>query len=133
MNGTAMGTPIAPNYANLFLNYLESRIIDEFYKICEIWWRVTDDIFFIWKMESLCLRCTVNLHWRRSLFELEFLPSLSYGDIQLLRCHKMTKIRTPFPLFCTSSILVNPPPANVQNFTSRPHPPFTKTLNCKIS
>ena len=37
MNGTVMGTPIAPNYANLFLNYLESRIIDEFYKICEIW------------------------------------------------------------------------------------------------
>ena len=99
MNGTAMGTPRAPNYANLFLNYLESRIIDEFYKIYEIWWRVIDDIFFIWKMESLCLQGTVNLYWRRSLFELEMLPSLSYGVIQLLRCHKMTKIWTPSPFF----------------------------------
>ena len=30
IKGTAMGTPMAPNYANLFMNKLESNIINEF-------------------------------------------------------------------------------------------------------
>ena len=43
----------------------------------------------------------------------------TFGVIQLLRSHKMTKIWTPpSPLVHTCPILVTPPPANVQNFTS---------------
>ena len=27
-----MGTPMAPNYSNLFMDYLENRIIEDFFK-----------------------------------------------------------------------------------------------------
>ena len=57
IKGTAMGTPTAPNYANLFLAHVETKMLDEFYKrynmrpLC--WYRYIDDIFFVWdKSES---------------------------------------------------------------------------------
>ena len=50
--GTCMGTPMAPNYANLFMDKFETQLLDGFYKKTGkrpmIWWRYIDDIFFIW-------------------------------------------------------------------------------------
>ena len=50
INGTAMGTKMAPNYANLFMADLEERLITESPDNLKptIWWRYIDDIFFIW-------------------------------------------------------------------------------------
>jgi hypothetical protein len=46
--GTAMGSPMAPAYASLFMGKLEK----DFLKICEhkptLWFRFLDDIFMIW-------------------------------------------------------------------------------------
>ena len=59
IKGTAMGTPMAPNYSNLFMDNLENRIIGEFFKKTGkqplFWFRFIDDIFFIWTydLESL--------------------------------------------------------------------------------
>ena len=52
IKGTAMGTPMAPNYANLFLEDFEEQLLDDFFKKNNlkplIWLRYIDDIFFIW-------------------------------------------------------------------------------------
>lgn len=47
-----MSTPMAPNFANLFMDQLENNIINEFYEKHHmrplVWIRYIDDIFFIW-------------------------------------------------------------------------------------
>ena len=50
--GTAMGTPMAPNYANIFMTKFETDLINSYYQKEGIrplvWFRYIDDIFFIW-------------------------------------------------------------------------------------
>jgi len=48
--GTAMGTKMAPPYANLFLGYLEETriLISTFKMYIKLYLRFLDDIFFIW-------------------------------------------------------------------------------------
>lgn len=47
--GTAMGTKMAPNYAIVFMDYLETRFLSTCKNIPLVWWRYIDDIFFIWQ------------------------------------------------------------------------------------
>jgi hypothetical protein len=53
IKGTAMGTPMAVNYANLFLEKFEVDMLDEFEKTHKIrpfiWLRYIDDVFLIWQ------------------------------------------------------------------------------------
>ena len=44
INGTAMGTRVAPMYANLFMNSLEETYIYPHTKCPRIWFRFIDDI-----------------------------------------------------------------------------------------
>ena len=50
--GTAMGTPMAPNYANLFMAKFEEDMITTYYNSTGfkplVWYRYIDDIFLIW-------------------------------------------------------------------------------------
>ena len=50
--GTCMGTPMAPNYANLFMDKFENNVIDSFRDktglVPLVWFRYIDDIFFLW-------------------------------------------------------------------------------------
>ena len=52
IKGTCMGTPMAPNYANIFMAEFEENMLDEYEKKTGqrplIWWRYIDDIFCIW-------------------------------------------------------------------------------------
>ena len=52
IKGTAMGTPMAPNYANIFMDKFETGLIADFEKQHGlkplVWFRYIDDIFFIW-------------------------------------------------------------------------------------
>ena len=47
-HGTAMGTRIAPSYANSFMSKFEQQAIDNSLLKSFIWWRFIDDIFMIW-------------------------------------------------------------------------------------
>ena len=47
-HGTAMGTRMAPSYANLFVGKFEQQAIDNSLLKPFIWWRFIDDIFMIW-------------------------------------------------------------------------------------
>ena len=47
-----MGTPMAPNYANLFMDNFEQNLLRDYSKKSglspSVWFRFIDDIFFIW-------------------------------------------------------------------------------------
>ena len=46
--GTAMGTAVAPNYANLFMDRFERKALSNWPLKPLIWLRFIDDIFMIW-------------------------------------------------------------------------------------
>ena len=50
--GTSMGSPMSPNYANLFMTKFETEMISEYFKKTGlkpyVWYRYIDDVFFIW-------------------------------------------------------------------------------------
>ena len=48
VHGTAMGTRMAPSYANLFMGKLERDLLSYTTNIPSSWWRYIDDIFAIW-------------------------------------------------------------------------------------
>ena len=43
-----MGTCMAPNYANLFMGFFETNLLNSFNLKPTIWIRYIDDIFIIW-------------------------------------------------------------------------------------
>ena len=47
-SGTAMGTKMAPRYANLFMGFLEKDILEKSPYKPLVWYRYIDDVFFIW-------------------------------------------------------------------------------------
>ena len=47
-HGTAMGTRMAPSYANLFLAKFETDALKHAPHQPHTWWRFIDDIFMIW-------------------------------------------------------------------------------------
>ena len=46
--GTAMGTRMAPSYANLFMGKLEKEALKNAPFKPNVWWRFIDDIFMVW-------------------------------------------------------------------------------------
>ena len=46
--GTAMGTALAPNYANLFMDRFETKAIEGYHLKPLKWLRFIDDVFMIW-------------------------------------------------------------------------------------
>jgi hypothetical protein len=54
--GTAMGTPFAPNYANLYLSNWESIALSSYFKTPYFWVRYIDDIFGIWLHSKDCFK-----------------------------------------------------------------------------
>ena len=47
-SGTAMGTRMAPSYANLFMGFLETDLLNSAPEKPLVWYRYIDDVFFIW-------------------------------------------------------------------------------------
>ena len=48
VGGTAMGTKLAPSFANLFMGYFEEKYVTPYPKQPFLWKRFIDDIFIIW-------------------------------------------------------------------------------------
>ena len=47
--GTAIGTRMPPNYANIFMHYWETDFLTSYPNQPKIWLIFIDDIFMIWK------------------------------------------------------------------------------------
>ena len=54
--GTAIGTRMAPSYANIFMDKLERQFIEQAEMKPHTWWRYIDDIFIIWTEGENSLR-----------------------------------------------------------------------------
>jgi len=48
IHGTAMGTRMAPSYANIFMGKLEKELLAHSRKKPTVWWRYIDDVFALW-------------------------------------------------------------------------------------
>ena len=48
VGGTAMGTKLAPSYANIFMGHLEQELLAGHHKKPSLWLRFIDDIFVVW-------------------------------------------------------------------------------------
>ena len=59
-----MGTSLAPNYANLFMDRFETKVLAGFHLKPLIWLKLIDDVFMIWTLDEDSLN--------------EFTPYLNY-------------------------------------------------------
>ena len=55
LHGTAMGTRMAPSYANIFMGHLEERLLNHVDNKPDVWWRYIDDVFMVWPFGEGCL------------------------------------------------------------------------------
>ena len=60
IGGTAMGTAVTPNYANLFMDRFETKALENYPLKPLIWKRFIDDIFLIWTHGEDLLKDFVN-------------------------------------------------------------------------
>ena len=86
--GTAMGTKMAPNYAIIFMHYLETNLLNQATFKPTIWLRFIDDIFMIWPhgIQKLKLfmdllnnyHSTIKFSYEHSQQEIPFLDTIIY-------------------------------------------------------
>ena len=83
IHGTAMGTRMAPSFANLFLGYFEANALEKAPFHPHIWLRYIDDIFMIWTEGSDNLKIFIdylnNIHPT-----IKFTSSHSYTNVPFL-------------------------------------------------
>ena len=83
INGTAMGTKMAPSYANLFLGSFEQKALAAVAHPPLIWWHYIDDLFLLWTHGEEKLNDFItylnNLHPT-----IKFTSSFSYNKIPFL-------------------------------------------------
>ena len=81
--GTAMGTSLAPNYANLFMDRFETKALDGYPLKPLTWKRFIDDIFMIWTHGEDSLNKFIE--YLNSLHEtIKFTHEMSYTQIDFL-------------------------------------------------
>ena len=106
IHGTAMGSPFAPNYANIFMDYIERRNLDSApdSKKAILWLRFIDDIFAIWTYDHYSLHQffeymsiihpTIKFEMSQSRDRIPFLDTLvllnNRGDLQITLYKKPT-------------------------------------------
>ena len=60
ISGTAMDTPMAVNFANLFMSQFKELLLslynEQFFKLPSLWLRYIDDVFFVWEGDEQSLK-----------------------------------------------------------------------------
>jgi hypothetical protein len=97
--GTAMGTRMAPSYANLFMAKLEQNFLANQPFLPESWYRFIDDIFMIWdhpaeELETFMkdlnkFHNTIKFTMELSTTEVSFLDTIIYKDSNYKLCSKL--------------------------------------------
>ena len=81
--GTAMGTRMAPSYANIFMGNLERKLLERVDDRPHVWWRYIDDVFVIWLFGEQRLREFVD-HLNSSHPSIKFTSEWSFRSIAFL-------------------------------------------------
>ena len=93
LHGTAMGTKMAPAYANLFMGDLEKKLLAQSPLKPLVWWRYIDDIFMIWphrEKSSVNLSTFLILLMKPSSSDMKFHPLKSTFLMLLCYCITIT-------------------------------------------
>ena len=100
IQGTAMGTRMAPSYANIFMKYVETQLIDTSPKKPKIWLRFIDDIFMIrghdrhsledFKHLANNIHPTIKLSFNTNEQEIPFLEQLYTDKMTTIYCQDYT-------------------------------------------
>ena len=97
IQGTAMGTKMAPAYANLFMGKLEEKLKDLGKSHIKLWKRFIDDIFVIWtgsKPEFITFMTKINQIHRTIKFTYEVSETeLTFLDITLYKGERFNTSR----------------------------------------
>ena len=83
IGGTAMGTALAPNYANLFMDKFETKALSNYHLKPLIWKRFIDDIFLIWTHGEAELLKFVD-YMNNQHQTIKFTQEFSYNHINFL-------------------------------------------------
>ena len=82
--GTIMGSPMAPNFASLFMSEVETRLINDYEAKSGlrplIWLRYIDDIFFLWSHDQESLDDFIS--FIRSYSEIRNMKSTLNYDVR---------------------------------------------------
>ena len=104
IQGIAMGTRMAPSYANIFMKYVEMQLIETSPKKPTLWLRFIDDILMIWghgkqaledfKQLANDIHPTIKFSFNSNEQEIPFLDTLIYrgkdNNILTRLCNKPT-------------------------------------------
>ena len=89
LGGTAMGTRVAPSYANLFMRKLEMKLLSNQQTKPTVWLRYIDDIFFVWEhSEEKLLKWHKNLNDAHSTIKF----TMDYSTKQISFLDTLVKI-----------------------------------------
>ena len=91
IGGTAMGTKVAPSYANLFMGELEKNILECSPKEPLLWKRFIDDIFMIWTYSQKELHTFLE-YLNRFHHSIKF--TMEYSDKQIVFLDTIVKKST---------------------------------------
>ena len=88
VNGVAMGSPLGPVIANIFMVELEKQLIPTMGDDLDLWFRYVDDTFTFIKKEKVddVIRILNNFHERiKFTYEKESNNSIAFLDVTVLR------------------------------------------------
>ena len=89
VQGTAMGTRVAPTYANLFMAALEKSILSPTHPDLLLWRRFIDDIFLLWRgTEEALLSFLTHLNSIHPTIQFTFTTSPTSVDFMDLTLYK---------------------------------------------
>ena len=83
VGGTAMGTKVAPAYANTFMGWYEDTHVYTYLRQPLLWKRFIDDIFVIWSHGEDELRLFIN-HLNNSMPSIKFEAEISSTEVHFL-------------------------------------------------
>ena len=83
VGGTAMGTKVAPSFANTFMGWFENIYVETYHKQPYIWVRFIDDIFVIWTHGEAELQL-FNTYLNNCLPSIKFVIDISPTTVNFL-------------------------------------------------
>ena len=97
ISGTAMGTKLAPSYANLFMAQYEENIVYPYQPQPIVWWRYIDDVFALFdisKPEISDFIAHLNISHETIKFTSEISATeINFLDTTVYKCGNKLKIR----------------------------------------
>ena len=83
VGGTAMGTKVAPSFANTFMGWFEAKFVYTYELQPLMWVRFIDDIFLIWQHGQETLKLFED-HLNQSLDSIKFEAETSMDEVHFL-------------------------------------------------